>query len=308
MTILLRNYRYHALCQHLCLAALVCTLLIAALPVAAQIDKEIFAGQRVLFNRQEPVSSKRLTLGSYKKINAQWVVEKEQRFDASLQSFTFELSDTYTLDSAWREVQSYFADKKSLLLFECEGLNCGSSSAWANERFHVQQLYGQDASQRYQVRKIEQGAENYYASLYLVQRGNRRIYFHVELLFPADAGIAVLPTLDVAVKSFVRDGFIELQGLRFVQNEVQLDENTAQFYAAVFRQDKAAKLLVVGHDYQAGSEEQSLARGSAHAEAIKKSLVLHGISAERIELRSVGFLAPDSSANAKVARVVVLRR
>jgi hypothetical protein len=83
------------------------------------------------------------------------------------------------------------------VLFSCRGRDCGRSAQWANQVFGEAGLYGPDAGQFYLAGKRAEGL----VSVYVIERGNRRINVLVRLLVTAD---------DVAVQSGSR--LVEMLG------------------------------------------------------------------------------------------------
>lgn len=61
-------------------------------------------------------------------------------------------------------------------VFACQGLDCGRSTAWANDVFRVKELVAPDSAQFY----LAVAGEDAVAAIYIVQRGNRRVYAHVD--------------------------------------------------------------------------------------------------------------------------------
>ena len=103
--------------------------------------------------------------------------------------------------------------------FTCRGRDCGRSNGWANQVFGQAILYGPEANQFY----IAADQDGELVSAYVIERGNRRIYAHVEALRPRSWWWRLTATLveDLAGKGFValeqvrprRDGSIPQAGL-----------------------------------------------------------------------------------------------
>ena len=125
----------------------------------------------------------RLALGSQKKINNRWQAEKLRAHMGLVQSLTLELPTGFLLGDGIEFYQQQLQLAGLELLYQCDGRGCGSSNSWANNHFKIKQLYGLDQSQKYRV-YLDSGIEGQqrYVILYAVQRGNKRIYFHLEQL------------------------------------------------------------------------------------------------------------------------------
>ncbi len=66
------------------------------------------------------------------------------------------------------------------------------------------------------------------------------------------------------------------------------DASTTEGNVAFFQEHSNVKFLIEGHCDDRGSEEYNLALGTSRAEAVKSSLIQHGISADRIKTISYG--------------------
>lgn len=271
---------------------------------------DFFPGQRVIYTATNPDTTYRLTLSSLKKINGEWQAEKESLVRGGLNRVTLEIAAPYKFKTAALAVQQQFAGLGANLIYACEGMACGSSNAWANERFDVKQLYGLDLSQHYQVWSLQTEGKTQLAVVYLVQRGNKRIYSQLDLISPQQ-DMAFAPSEEVIAKQFYRDNQIALGGLSFEQGNIQIDSEYLRPYARAFNQKAFHKLHIVGHDYHSGSEEEQNQRSLAHAEAVKAVLIKLGVQAKRMEVKGIGALAPVAARPGVVAkevqgRVVVL--
>jgi peptidoglycan-associated lipoprotein len=71
--------------------------------------------------------------------------------------------------------------------------------------------------------------------------------------------------------------------------EIRFDQTlTAQNDASFLLQHPAIKVLVEGHCDDRGSEEYNLALGTSRAESLKRTLLLQGVSADRVQTISYG--------------------
>ena len=77
-------------------------------------------------------------------------------------------------------VVSWYRDEIARLngnvLFECSGRDCGRATIWASEVFKVRELGATDQRQHYFAISFRTDEGPRVASIYMVQRGNRRIY------------------------------------------------------------------------------------------------------------------------------------
>lgn len=139
-----------------------------------------FPQAKVVASSGPEASYYRLGLGAQKKIKNIWRADKLEAVSGDLQRLTLEIPAGFTIDDA----MAFYAQSLSLQeleeVYSCDGRDCGSSNSWANNHFLVRQLYGLDQSQRYRVYRNSISGD--YTVLYLVQRGNKRIYLQLERL------------------------------------------------------------------------------------------------------------------------------
>lgn len=109
-------------------------------------------------------------------------IDESLRLPAQLKRETWQLPGNAT----FAEIRDYLRQQLRaagfVTLFECEGRDCGRSSLWANKIWNLALLYGPNTSQFYVAMHNEE--IGVLAALYLVQRGNRRIYANLDLIRP----------------------------------------------------------------------------------------------------------------------------
>lgn len=92
----------------------------------------------------------------------------------------YEIPRRHSEDEIFVHFLSEVTRQNGQLLFQCEARNCGRSNNWANQVFDNRILYGRDRDQRYLAARITQGGESYLVDVYVVRRGNQRLYARVE--------------------------------------------------------------------------------------------------------------------------------
>ncbi len=281
-----------------------CAQIVCVSNAISQSVDEFFPGQRVIYTEENKHTAYRLALSPLKKINGEWISEQESLVLGGIKRKTIELGRPYGLASAWLQVQMVFAEANATLVYSCEAMSCGSSNAWANERFEVKQLYGLDLSQFYQVWEINHHGSKQLAVVYLVQRGNKRVYFQQDIITPKNQTLEFVPSEEVVAKTFYRDKQVEIDGLSFEQGNVRINEKYLASYVKAFNQQPFRPLTVVGHDYHPGDEAAQLQRSEAHAKAVHDALVKLGVQQKRITVKGLGGLAPKAGVDH--GRVVVL--
>lgn len=135
-------------------------------------------------------------------------IDSSSRVVAHLLRVTYQAPEGTRLDDVVDHYRALVAGQQADVAFECRGRDCGRSTAWANGVFGVKELVAPDASQFYLAASFGESL----AAIYVVQRGNRRIYAHVDLVRDAairsdDSGGAASGDL---VEMLLRRGFVVL--------------------------------------------------------------------------------------------------
>ena len=171
----------------------------------------------IAYEQQDEFAPQEFITSAVEKIRRELRIERKLRLEATAVRITYQIP----ADTPLTEVIAHY--KKALgpeALFSCRGRDCGRSNGWANQVFGQAILYGPEANQFY----IAAEAGGKLMSAYVIERGNRRIYAHVEALRPREAVEAVANvrlTEDLAGKGFAtiagvrprRDGSIPEAGL-----------------------------------------------------------------------------------------------
>lgn len=126
----------------------------------------------VTFSASEPVNDYEVPGGPVQQAGGELRIENPQVLSGDRLRKTFELPSRTDLDQAFDDLRP----TQGAVIFECSGRECGRSNLWANDLYQIRTLYGRDRDQRYRL--VRQG--DTWQSLYLVQRGNRRVYAHFE--------------------------------------------------------------------------------------------------------------------------------
>jgi hypothetical protein len=156
---------------------------------AVYAESEIFRFQldpqaKILHQSSEYASDYIVALDKYKKRDNQWLPEKSLRQQGQLLRYTVELPRHYTEEEAFAFYRNQLP-ASATLAFGCQQRACGESNNWANDHFGVKQLYGANNSQRYGVLtfKSSPDAAPTYITIYIVRRGNQRLYAQLDVLY-----------------------------------------------------------------------------------------------------------------------------
>lgn len=215
-----------------------CTHVLAASTIA-------LPNHRVIFDTPAYSSDYRLTLSALKKINSEWISEQEKKVNGSISRQTIEFTGTLGISDIWQQLSAAFYSSSKQVLFECEGLDCGSSNAWANNRFEIKQLYGLDTTQYYRVMETVKNGRITYDILYLVQRGNRRIYAQLDQVI-VESYVATLLTYESVVETLRDKGFVSIPS-SYNKNVLVYDDRVMQIFARVISTHPEWRLAFVGH-------------------------------------------------------------
>ena len=167
------------LIRHICIV--ICWLGVS-LSVQAEATLEVTKNSRLIEQVQRDAPFYTLPISAMRKVNGVIAAEYNMQLSGSISSYTWEvlpgLSAKVVHEKALQELQ--MADAQ--IMYQCHGRTCGSSNQWANQVFKQSRLYGLDSQQSYAALKQNgKTGQNYYA-LYSTQRGNKKVYFHLEMI------------------------------------------------------------------------------------------------------------------------------
>ena len=201
-------------------------------------------------------------------------VDDSLRLAAEVVRVTYRAADGTRFDEVVAHYRDQIVGAGADVAFTCQARDCGRSTSWANSVFGVKELVAPDSSQFYLAARNERTL----MAVYVVQRGNRRVYAHI------DWGTADAVPMPVGETGIV--GQLRQQGFAVVMDVVpapdgSLDAADLGAVDAVAEQIAALEdrtLYVVCH-LDAGATEASMARSAACAETVVERLRIAGITA-----------------------------
>ena len=201
-------------------------------------------------------------------------VDDSVRLAAEVVRVTYRAADGTRFDDVVEHYRDQIVGRGADVAFTCRARDCGRSTSWANSVFGVKELVAPNSSQFYLAARTDRTL----IAVYVVQRGNRRIYAHVDLgtadappVATADAGLAgQLRQQGFAV---VADVVPALDGGLDATDLAAVDAAAAQIAGL-----EGGTLYVVCH-LDAGGTEASMARSAACAETVVGRLRTAGITA-----------------------------
>ena len=157
---------------------------------------------------------------------------QEVRFENSIRTEGEKVRITYQIPSGYKlyEVLEHYEKQVSQiadkLLFQCRGPACGRASIWANDIFGIRLLAAPNRNQHYLAASFTVGEKQSLVAVYVVERGNKRIYVHVEQVVTATP-VEFDGNRDFA-EQLTKRGFIEIDGIvpsaRGVLDKGQLEQ------------------------------------------------------------------------------------
>lgn len=258
--------------------------------VRAEIEVRPFLdSQLVKESADSDIDSYRWVTGAVNKISGSYGAETEQRLVGELQRKVWEIGREFEVD----EVHEHLLDQLlpgSSIRFECQGIDCGISNIWANQIFKVSQLYGLETEQRYStgVSLVDQTQQVWV--LYTVKRGNKRVYQILDQL-----------TLSEPLANATSDG----RPRWYFNEENRFDwRSRLEQVQQILERETSLQVYLVGHYHdEQRSEQQNQQQSEQQAQQIADQLILLGVSAQRIEIRAVGDLAPTWQGDIPSTRV-----
>jgi hypothetical protein len=131
----------------------------------------------VEYQRDDEMRPRDFVMGRVDRIRRELRVEDQLRLEATQEAVTYQIPDGVSVAEV---VRHYREELGGDLLFRCEGRACGRSNDWANQIFRQAILYGPDINQYYSAWEWQDRL----VGLYVIERGNRRVYAHLKTLEP----------------------------------------------------------------------------------------------------------------------------
>ena len=267
---------------------------------------ERFPRSHIMQYEQESAASPyRLILGSLKKINNVLAPKRSKQIDGRLTRLTYRIPDGNRSD----EVSDHFIreveENDGQVIFHCRGRECGSSNYWANTIFERSVLYGPEQFQNFFVARFIDADASTFVSVYTAQRGNRRLYAHLDVVEANQTEVGADPR---SLLDHLRDRVSYLlSGVNFDStHHLTMDsERSIAVAAAAIKLDESVKIYVVGHLQGAGSLESLVDTSRQRAEQVVTKLIEHGVDPVSISAHGVGPLSPlDNSTAARIELIL----
>lgn len=132
------------------------------------------AGAQLLDEKQQIEGHFRIAKGRIRGVNNRWQFEDEDNINGMASFRTWQLDDSVNYLDNVAYIKQRLEQADGEVIYQCQGRSCGASNIWANSYFNDWRLYGPDDRQYLWVSLQEQQ----YRLLYLIERGNRKVYLH----------------------------------------------------------------------------------------------------------------------------------
>ncbi|MDP6377485.1 MAG: DUF4892 domain-containing protein [Pseudomonadales bacterium] len=160
--------------------------------------------QVVSYQHDEQILPREFVTSPVEKIRRELKIREKLRISGSVLGITYEIARGTPLDEVIAHYDALFGEHS---LFRCRGRDCGRSNGWANQVFGQAILFGPDRNQHYQAGKLNGD----FVSVYVIERGNRRLYAHVRILTPQEQVEAI--TNSRLTADLAGNGFAVIQGV-----------------------------------------------------------------------------------------------
>lgn len=281
-------------------------MLAVAIPYTS--ESELMRSGRIVFQSQPAIGEYRLVLSSIKKVNNQWRAKQEVKSRALVSRITLELDELVSFAGARKKLRSDMDNTDDFaVLFQCSGLDCGSSNGWANEFLGVKQLYGLDTNQFYVVQAgLDGNRKETYVIWYLVQRGNGRIYLQQDIVRAGpDSGAGAAFAPELWWELLASKGFFVLPGVELTAEGAKVSSETVALLVNLLKAHPRATLRLVGHDYGEGTLVDQERRSMGYAQTVRDLLLAKEIDKSRITAHGLASLAPAGRREAARVEVVL---
>ena len=230
-----------------------------------------------------------LVIGTLQRTRGEVNPEDSRRLQGEVVKAIYEIDQEFSGAEVYNFYREQILTKGHEVLFECSGRACGSSNYWANDIFGKRSLYGPVMNQFYiAARRVS--AEDY-LSLYIITRGNKKVYAYLETVNDDNIGLA--SGGGSLLSRALTQGSVILPNIQFTNSHELSVETDITFLYEFLKKNPNVFVYIVAH-LATGLNESELMLGSTkRAETLVRELVALGADPEQILPRGVGPLAPN---------------
>lgn len=191
----------------------------------------------------------RLPLGGLKRQQGVLLPEESKKIDAKKKVLTREYARTNLLFDLREYYLRNIANAGFRLLYQCEAMECGPNAHWANVVFKQRKLTGLGRTQQLFTFASEKNKQ--FLLFYIVQRGNKNIYVHMEWYYDLAEQNSNTLARHYFYQTLMAERRVVLTGLKFDSTGLPDSDDNQNIYQAVadiLQSHPELKLALVGHD------------------------------------------------------------
>ncbi|MDP1929836.1 MAG: DUF4892 domain-containing protein [Gammaproteobacteria bacterium] len=287
-------------------AFLILLLTLANLPAWAQSSADVagsfdhervarFPGSHIADYQNAGETNYRLALGRMQRVNGRVTAGREERVLGDLTRITYQIPAGYPGADVFAHFAEQLLAAGGAELFRCQGRGCGSSNFWANDIFANRILYGPETDQFYLATTLGNTDEGVttYAAVYVITRGNRSVYAHLDVLEIREQAVELpITTAETLLLKLRQEGSAILPGFAFDAQDQLIEDSGIGLLIDTLRSDPLLRAYVVVHLRAPGDLNTLMQRSARRATGIVARLTDAGIEAGRVSAQGVGPLAP----------------
>ena len=247
----------------------------------------------------------RLILSSLQRTRGLVSSENSEMLRGDITKIIYEVAQEFTGQDVFEYFNNKADERNYRNLFSCIGRECGSSNYWANDVFGNRVLYGPERNQYYSVFDTAAEGRKDFIAMYIITRGNRRVYAYFEFIEPdgAQSRIDIFDS-DAMLTELQAERSVVLKNIEF-ENDLSLtSDSDISFLVSLLEKNPSLKFYLVAHLYEGdGESEELIIRSRQRANALRQLLLERGIDREQIQAYGVGPFAPYCGAERCADRV-----
>jgi len=239
----------------------------------------------------------RLVLSSLQRTRGLVSSEISERLRGDVTKIVYEVSEEFNGQDVYDFFREQLQERNYEELFNCAGRECGSSNYWANDIFGNRILYGPERNQYYLAMRTDPTVESSARiALYIITRGNRRLYAYIEIVEVGGAETRIdIASPNNLIETLRERGFIIVPDIEFQEDLALTAESNLSAIVSMLQADPSIQIYLVSHLGGEGGIDTLLERSQQRANVLRQLLIGRGVNASRIIARGVGPLAPGCS-------------
>ena len=247
----------------------------------------------------------RLILSSLQRTRGLVSSENSEMLRGDITKIIYEVASEFSGQDVFEYFKKEASERNYKILFSCSGRECGSSNYWANDIFGNRVLYGPERNQYYSVFDAATEGREDFVAMYIITRGNRRVYVYFEFIEPGGTQSRIdIFDSDRLLSELQAERSVVLKNIEF-ENDLSLTRDSdISYLISLLEKNPSLKFYLVAHLYQEGvKSDELIARSHQRANVLLQLLLGNGIDREQIEAYGAGPFAPNCGAERCTDRV-----